>query len=131
MSVFIRKIQRSKNCIKCPCFDDGRLSCKAEGKSLLDEEYYVRRPDWCPIIDVLTEQDLFRRWIPVSERLPEPSIDTWVLGYCPGHDEYRVRSHFDVLHYEKSWWVDIYGHCLGLDYISHWMPLPEGPEEGE
>lgn len=155
MSVFIRKIQRSKNCIKCPCFDDGRLSCKAEGKSLLDEEYYVRRPDWCPIIDVLTEQDLFRIWIPVSERLPDSGVHVLASCRSPGGFRYvcdafysapktEVCSYSDNIDMEydeetdeyympEGWWEVIKNwneySCIGIeDTVTHWMPLPESPE---
>lgn len=64
------------------------------------------------------------RWIPVTERLPEDSMQK-VLVFVP-------HIHGDI--------VDV-GRYLGADgwvleewyltqsAVTHWMPLPEGPEE--
>ena len=101
-----------------------------------------------------------QRWIPVSERLPDPLED--VLVKCktsmgrsyeciaqyivPGtaKDEADVEWDWEVLDYNekrdvyvvqpgwyesvKNW--DEYGLCGILDIVTHWMPLPEPPEEG-
>lgn len=103
------------------------------------------------------------KWIPVSERLPEPeqtvkvlcerkpfkyryvccgfyvpekwntekSDYTWDYECCDEYDEetdaYIVNSGwYEVIH---NW--DDYG-CVGIgDTVTHWMPLPEPPKEGE
>lgn len=57
------------------------------------------------------------RWIPVTERLPEPLVNVLAL-YGDG------RMDID--------WVDHEGCfvCENLyDGVTHWMPLPEPPEE--
>lgn len=52
------------------------------------------------------------RWIPVTERLPEP--DDLVLAYCP------VRKETPREIVMRGWAVMI--------HATHWMPLPEPPE---
>jgi len=61
------------------------------------------------------------RWIPVTERLPEPA--TCVLVYDAGGNmtvDFLVTSG-DV---EKYFWLAKYR-------ILFWMPLPEPPKKGE
>ena len=56
------------------------------------------------------------RWISVEERLPEDMVD--ILLYGEGRYGMGVRS--------NGWWC-----CEDMDgtHITHWMPLPEPPEE--
>ena len=66
-----------------------------------------------------TEYELARRWIPVSERLPEPHGH--VLGWQPDFAR------------PAEVWIGSSGQWLGGDFepaghITHWMPLPEPPE---
>lgn len=58
-----------------------------------------------------------KRWIPVTERLPED--DSQVLA-CTRHGK-AFSAHYD--HKWKSWSVS---HTVK---ITHWMPLPEPPKE--
>ena len=61
-----------------------------------------------------------QRWIPCSERLPEPRIDVWCnsdMGQMVGYYEENV----------ETWY--------GRDYlelmVTAWMPLPEPYKGGE
>ena len=61
-----------------------------------------------------------QRWIPCSERLPEPRIDVWCnsdMGQMVGYYEENV----------ETWY--------GRDYlelmVTAWMPLPEPYKDGE
>ena len=57
------------------------------------------------------------RWIPVTERLPEDGKDVLVL----------IRGIVDVgLHSAQYGWET---YTMGTVGITHWMPLPEPPEE--
>ncbi len=58
------------------------------------------------------------RWIPVKERLPENWVGVIVYG-----------KEIGVLN--NGWTVDgkWFDQTTILDDITHWMPLPEGPEE--
>ena len=76
----------------------------------------------------------FPRWIPVTERLPEERINPntrdfeyvlcvtiWgdVRPYKYGTPTGEKEAHF----WNGAGYVDA--------YVTHWMPLPERPEEGE
>lgn len=55
-----------------------------------------------------------QRWIPVSERMPEPRIDVWCNSYMG-----QMVGYYDE--YAETWY--------GRDYleliVTAWMPLPE------
>lgn len=63
-----------------------------------------------------------QKWIPVSERLPEGGA----IVLC--NTDYFV----EVLQWDKraDVWVDQY-RSYRKNYVTHWMPLPEPPKEGE
>ena len=66
------------------------------------------------------------RWIPCSERLPEKN-DQWVLCLC-------VSGAIEVLKFDYTMWnwdAQYQGRCYMENYVTHWMPLPEPPEEGQ
>ena len=63
-----------------------------------------------------------QKWIPVSERLPEPLTD--VLSYR-GHRNLIQEDCVD----EKGRWYSEYKYS-GAN-VTHWMPMPEPPKEGE
>lgn len=64
------------------------------------------------------------RWIPCSERLPHDVSRCLVCRY-----DYVTKTRFiDILWFESGIWWD---GSHGGDYaVTHWMPLPEPPEEG-
>ena len=68
------------------------------------------------------------RWIPVAERLPE----VWRNDETAELVNYMIYSpYFGVdignYHAEAKTWL-----CMALPCtVTHWMPLPEGPEEAE
>lgn len=62
------------------------------------------------------------KWIPVEERLPER--DTEVLVYAYNHNIW-------VWEYHGNAWEAEDGYYHELDVVTHWMPLPEPPKDGE
>ena len=55
------------------------------------------------------------RWIPVMERLPEEDGFTLI---------FTAHGHAGVCYFTNGWWGG-----YGMDGITHWMPLPQPPEE--
>lgn len=62
-----------------------------------------------------------QKWIPVTERLPEEWKDVLVLlrfGCC------ETAVYLGV---PGKWRVTWYRDMIGVDSVTHWMPLPEPP----
>ena len=69
---------------------------------------------------------LERRWIPVAERLPEDRSDVLVVAYW--HERWGVYMGWCAP--ERAAWSVHVGIGDRSDIaVTHWMPLPEPPEE--
>ena len=75
------------------------------------------------IADMIRDVPAVNRWIPCSERLPEK--DTSVLIFALGH---RVTAYYDAVKgaFRLTESNDLF-YWKGA--ITHWMPLPEPPED--
>lgn len=113
--VIIKGMEMPKNCFlgDCPCLDHASGRCQADK----DFRYvYGDRPYWCPLSPA-------PEWISVEERLPKPGARVLIVagvfvgeGYLAGGSKWY-----------RSLGVPI---CELTDRpVSHWMPLPELPEE--
>lgn len=151
----------AQTCAKCPLFDSedcmGDMMIGAAG---LIERLTAENAKAEAERDALREK---QRWIPVTERMPEPETD--VLAVCNRNGYIfvipAIYEDGKMLTQDSAWnWSDI--DCYGLydeeadDYyipegwwenrqfnpddvynnpvdcaVTHWMPLPEAPEEGE
>jgi len=65
-------------------------------------------------------------WISVTDRLPEPDVE--VLLYAENcthalHGEYK-----DIFGDGNYKFI---GHCVEIKNVTHWLPLPEPPNERE
>lgn len=67
----------------------------------------------------IVELEEKHRWIPVSERLPEPEEGDVLVKIEGGHLDMDC---VEDVHGEKGW-------RFSAEPISHWMPLPEPPEQ--
>lgn len=75
------------------------------------------------------ERDALRekqRWIPVTERLPERDVQ--VLGWYKDNPFSQYRP--EVVAWNGNGWVFVYAHRY-VTNVTHWMPLPKAPEEGD
>ena len=75
-------------------------------------------------VDIAENATTTPKWIPVTERLPED--DTDVLAYQNRGDESRIVP----ANYGRGVWFDGCFNCEA-DHLTHWMPLPQPPKEGE
>ena len=87
--------------------------CKPNGESLRNEarnnlETYI------------AELEAERRWIPVSERLPERDGFYLVLE--------NVNQVAGYYHWCKVFGWNTDGGRTNIQSVTHWMPLPEPPE---
>jgi hypothetical protein len=70
-----------------------------------------------------------RRWVPVGERLPEVGTDVLAMG-GEGVFQARLRLWGESLRWEPLF-LDFHGcGCCGegRPNVTHWQPLPPGPE---
>ena len=83
-----------------------------------------------------------QRWIPVTERLPEKGGQYLVFRQYFGSggrdvicftkdgrkvDDYDFRERWENVWYDYD---SEYGYCV-TDSVTHWMPLPEPPKDGD
>lgn len=73
-------------------------------------------------VAALREQEN-RRWIPVTERLPEDNRN--VLGCLKIGEESRIYPAF----YAHGVWWDCIFNTTTTNSTTHWMPLPEPQKE--
>ena len=74
---------------------------------------------------------LERRWIPVTERLPD--YDDLVLVIASGKPKENITLDEAVelaTLYSDNWCLETWPEWTGAN-VTHWMPLPEPPEEAE
>lgn len=64
------------------------------------------------------------RWIPVTERLPDKNKQ-WVLCLCVGGAMEVLRFDFQTWEWDSQY----PGRRYMESYVTHWMLLPEPPEE--
>ena len=81
------------------------------------------------LVDTLMEERKLRKWIPVSEQLPP--IDEDVLVFAYGN---MIRVWMLERQYPYS--ADVYWECEDgywedVSAVTHWMPLPNKPKDGE
>lgn len=67
------------------------------------------------------------QWISVKERLPELCTQVLIIcGLLPFYHIAYLTHNGDI-----QWFATEDGTEYQLGYVTHWMPLPEAPKEGE
>lgn len=110
------------------------LDPETTGQALAEIEYYggfsgkttavQAVSDACVLAVAALREQEDRRWIPVAERLPEES-GMYIVTANDGHVQ-RVSF---VLWQKKNRVWNLVG-ARSYWRVTHWMPLPELPEEG-
>lgn len=71
-------------------------------------------------------------WISVKDRLPEKSQEVIVFCRTPGLNDF-VNTVYYSAKFQEFNWCDFMGDPpkseKGYRDVTHWMPLPEPPEE--
>ena len=83
-----------------------------------DASFFSRTDDEC---EFFLEE---RRWIPVTERLPDPGdrVLCVVKSFAfPG------SKYYNILRYDRYGFNE---NGIYTDGVTHWMPIPEPPKEG-
>lgn len=77
------------------------------------------------VLDSIDAQPTVSRWIPVTERLPEPKVDVLCcIHYKDGRTGVN-QGWYSALN--EQWYIGVAGiHAP----VTHWMSLPGAPEEG-
>lgn len=115
-------------CMGCGCEHDcGILGCRIVREAAdLIERLTARCTRYAEEIAVAQER---QRWIPVTERLPEATDGDYVLACVTWKDTHIDYQNAVVMAFvSEEGLVDVEMDCV-LDGVTHWMPLPEGPEE--
>lgn len=132
---------KEQHCESCPFYEAERLSaeiaekfgtdewpscnCDAVGFAAADLIENQQRE-----IEALMQANraLRQRWIPVTERLPEPETYDYVLA-CVTEKKTRIdyRNAVVMAFVSEEGLVDVEIDCV-LGGVTHWMPLPEAPE---
>lgn len=111
------------------------LDPETTGEALVEIEYYngfsgktaalQAVSDACVLAVAALREQEERRWIPVTERLPERTF--------PPHDVLVYHNLGNGMFVDKAWfsneqnsWHSLFGVKLK---VTHWMPLPEPPKE--
>ena len=70
------------------------------------------------------------RWMPVTESLP--GTDCFVLGIVNGkYGNITFKNALQLVEYDgKRWYLDGFPK-IGAVNVTHWMALPQGPDEKE
>ena len=124
----------NNSCWDCPILKDG--SCPHEEWEFAAEKYMLQAADAIEeLIAALTASNEViaksrPKWIPVTERLPDMKDYDYVLGIVNGSDiNVRFENAVEMVSYDpgSGWFMDDYPNAEIS--VTHWMPLPEPPNE--
>ena len=69
-------------------------------------------------------------WISVKDRLPEDFGEVLVIVSGKPHENITLDGAYEIAEYDpvEGWILEMWPEwCSGV--VTHWMPLPEPPEE--
>ena len=120
----------NEGCKKCPYWATENLEEWQKLCGWASCEVYQIISDAADAIERLTAENTAlrekQRWIPVTERLPERDVQ--VLGWYKDNPFSQYRH--EVVAWNGNGWVFVYAHRY-VTNVTHWMPLPGAPEEGD
>lgn len=73
------------------------------------------------------------KWIPVSERIPDDDDFVYIWPRPDFGVELHVGQYCERSHKGGGWYAQFYEQNYGIEWhpitVTHWMPLPAGPQE--
>lgn len=107
----------AQTCAKCPLFDsEDCMGDMMVGAADLIERLTAENAKAEAERDALREK---KRWISVTEKTPEYDMPQLALN---------ADGEALIANYAYGEWFDTWGQDVE---VTHWMPLPEAPEEGD
>lgn len=128
--ILIKDMEMPKTCGECRFSVDGWCYAIASND---DQPGYIKpyeKAKWCPLIGV-PEDVQPMKWIPVTERLPD--FDGMCLCMRKSYSKANFR-HQEIMYFdydEQAFCSNTDGVFVADGNVTHWMPLPEPPEECE
>lgn len=88
-------------------------------------------PDFIKLCEDTTDKNVGGKWISVNDRIPEQ--DVYVLCYYTDFGKHQYQTVGKLWSANGKWDLDIDSEYDIEDekVVTHWMPLPEPPEEAE
>lgn len=72
------------------------------------------------------------KWIPVSERMPEDDDFVYIWPRPDFGVELHIGQYCERNHKGGGWYAQVYEQNYGIEWhpitVTHWMPLPAGPQ---
>lgn len=86
------------------------------------------------LLDEIERLQAERRWIPVSERLPEDTGEVWIKALGMNRPElgsyvYQTTGEAFGIYCKPCFYAWRAGDWTDKVTVTHWMPLPSQPEE--
>lgn len=125
----------TSNCEQCPYWKkeqlNGRLKEKLGTDTWTSCDIDKVGLDAADLIERLTAENAalrekVPRWISVEDRLPEDHLKRYLIAFKDAGG-----SIVDAARYIPGLGWECYNWDVPQKLITHWMPLPEAPEEGE
>ena len=114
------------------------MAIKALSQPIVCKDYCIDDDNiYCSpkVAERVVEAPSADRWIPCSERLPEPNrhdalnVDVYYLAQTEFGD--MIVASYNESHEGTKWWEQMYSYRIFDDEIVAWMPLPEPWKGGE
>lgn len=88
---------------------------------------------WCAAMLQAGNSPVIPGWIPVSERMPEDDDFVYIWPRPDFGVELHVGQYCECSPKGDGWYAQVYEQNYGIEWhpitVTHWMPLPAGPQE--
>ena len=130
----LRYCGNAVSCLHCPYWGgcEGSKEDLIKAANAIEElrKAVLRLEDESGIYDEFPTVFIYStEWIPVTERLPDFDGCVLCMRKALVGDKLRYQ---DILYYDEgTFYMEFEDTPIPTESITHWMPLPEPPKEGE